>query len=78
MATKQTCPVCGGPMVESGLVDGLGLIYMCDNDDCTSHSTEHDCTQCGHPTAFVWIEDGADEAEGHWERRCFDPLCVSA
>lgn len=100
MATKKACPVCGGAMVESGVVEGLGLIYMCDDDFCSSHGSEHDCPECGHPTAYVWIEAGsaeatnesatpsrgaqgtdsnqADAGHGHWERRCFDPLCTTA
>lgn len=77
MATSQSCPVCGGPMVESGVVDGLGLIYVCNDDSCSSHDDEHNCKACGHPTAFVWVE-GEGEAGGTWERRCFDPLCTKS
>lgn len=78
MATKRSCPVCGGQMVASGLVDGLGLIFMCDDDTCASHGTEHDCPECGHPTAYVWVKSGTDDEAGHWERHCFDPLCASS
>lgn len=79
MTAKKFCPVCGGPMVASGLVDGLGLIFMCDDDACASHSPEHDCPACGHPTAWVWVGEAGDgEDAGHWERRCFDPLCAGS
>jgi len=68
--------MCQGELVESGDVEHLGLIYMCDRDDCPSHSERYDCPDCGHPTAFVWIADDAEGNEnGRWELRCFDPLC---
>lgn len=80
MAANPKCPVCEGPLVESGMVENLGLIYMCDRDECSSHSEQHDCKDCGHPTAFVWVPDqgAADETAGTWERKCFDPLCKTA
>lgn len=76
MASSSTCPMCDGALVESGMVEEVGLIFMCDNDTCQSHSEQYDCQHCGHRTAFVWVSQNTSrDEEGRWELRCFDPLC---
>lgn len=78
MAESQTCPMCKAALVESGMVENLGLIYMCDHDDCPSHDEKYNCKGCGHPTAFVRIvNEGKEATDGRWELRCFDPLCTT-
>lgn len=61
-------------MVESGYVEGIGLIYLCDDDACPSHGEAYDCPDCGHPTAYVLVGEGPQA--GRLERRCIDPLCT--
>lgn len=78
MPTNLECPVCGGTLVAGGEVDGMGLVFVCGDTECHSHSEEHDCQACGGPKVFVHVERASMNGQvGAPEvgLRCFNPLC---
>lgn len=78
MPTKLECPMCGGTLVASGEVEDMGLVFVCGDTECRSHSEEHDCEACGGPKVFVRVERASlnGEAGGaEFVLRCFNPLC---
>ena len=68
------CPVCGGKLVASGEVDGLGLVWVCADPECPSQGSAFDCRACGGPRRFA-VTEAEGEAPPRIALHCVDPFC---
>lgn len=78
METNLECPVCGGTLVAGGEVDGMGLVFVCEDTDCSSQSGDDDCKACDGPKVFFRVDRASSNGQvggATFELRCFNPLC---
>lgn len=80
LAAEMDCPVCGGNLVAGGEVDGMGLVFVCEDTDCESQSGADDCPACDGPKVFVRANQSSANGQAggdmlSFELRCFNPLC---